>query len=81
MFFNIKTNSYSVTNAYEEEIVVRQAHQATEVSLDGIATWILGIDMLPVQQALQATTNFVFISPCRFDEAYISAFQCPCSWT
>ena len=27
-----------VVNAYEEEVVVRQAHQATEVSLDGIAS-------------------------------------------
>ena len=27
-----------VMNAYEEEVVVRQAHQATEVSLDGIAS-------------------------------------------
>lgn len=27
-----------VTNAYEEEVVVRQAHQATEASLDGIAS-------------------------------------------
>ena len=27
-----------VVNAYEEEVVVRQAHQATEVSLDGIVS-------------------------------------------
>ena len=27
-----------VMNAYEEEVVVRQAHQATEISLDGIAS-------------------------------------------
>ena len=27
-----------VTNAYEEEVIVRQAHQVTEVSLDGIAS-------------------------------------------
>lgn len=27
-----------VTNAYEEEVIVRQAHQATEISLDGIAS-------------------------------------------